>query len=417
MSSLQEWIEKIHSQHRLEIDLSLSRVREVAKCLCISPFNCPVVTVGGTNGKGSTVAGLEKIWAMAGFKVGAFTSPWLYRFNELVRLQGVPVADEAFIQAFEQIEGARGEITLTQFEFNTLAAFLIFQAAGCEVVILEVGLGGRLDAVNIIDANVAVITSIALDHMDRLGDTREKIGYEKAGIFRLERPIVCGDPNPPETIRAAAEKLSAPFYCQGQDFGFEKNKDNWTFWSAEHSMTHLPLPPLLLQNMATVLMTIELLQPQLPVQRETLNEAFKNISLPGRIEVHHGTVTRILDVCHNPAAAEILADYLKKNPVSGKTRAIFSMLADKDIVSTLHVMKENIVEWYIAPLDVARGASLAQLKEKFCVAQIAENRVHDFPTLKAAKDFAEKQSQRGDRLVIFGSFYTVSAVSAEPELC
>lgn len=409
MKNLYDWIEEIRLQHRLEIDLSLERVRIVSNRLNINNFSCPVVTVGGTNGKGSTVAGLEKIWSLAGFNVGAFTSPWLYRFNELVRIQGAPVEDIAFIQAFERIEAARGDITLTQFEFNTLAAFLIFQAAQCEVVILEVGLGGRLDAVNIIDADVAVITSIALDHTDRLGDTREKIGYEKAGIFRSGRPVVCGDSHPPASIRQTATQIAAPFYCQGESFGFRKTEEDWTFWWKDHEMSHLPMPVLLLQNMATVLMVVELMQSRLPVTRKQIDLALEQITLPGRIEVHQGDVTRILDVSHNPAAAVVLANYLSQHATTGKTRAIFSMLADKDILSTLQVMKTSIDEWYIAPLNVLRGATLSYLNEQFVAAEIAREAIHEYSSILEAKHAAENISQSGDRLVIFGSFYTVAA--------
>jgi len=404
---LSEWLETIRLQHRLEIDLSLGRVREVAEKLGILKLNCPVVTVGGTNGKGSTVAGLEKIWLSAGYRVGAFTSPWLHRFNEIVRIQGEPVIDARFIHAFRQIDLVRGDLTLTQFEFNTLAAFLIFQAENLDVVILEVGLGGRLDAVNIIDADVSVVTTIALDHIDRLGDTREKIGYEKAGIFRTNRPAVCGDFDPPESLITYAKKIGAQFYCQGNDFGFEETGNDWNFWRNHDVISHLPRPSLLLQNMATVLMVIDLLQNRLPVTRDSIIQALQTVHLPGRIEVHPGQITKIFDVSHNPAAAKILADYLSQRK-SANTRAVFSMLSDKDILTTIKIMKEVISEWFVAPLDIPRGTPLSRLQEIFYHANV-EN-ISFMSNVKEAYLAAQNKSIQNDCIVVFGSFHTVSEV-------
>ena len=408
-NTLDFWLEKIRKQHRLSIDLGLDRVKQIGKKLNLLKPKCPMIIVGGTNGKGSTAAGLEAIYLAAGYKVGAFTSPYLYKFNEIVRIQGINAADEDFIQAFEKIDEVRGDITLTQFEFNTLAALDIFQKANLDVVILEVGLGGRLDAVNIIDADISVITSIAIDHADRLGNTREEIAIEKAGIMRSGRPAVCGDLNPPVTLLDYVNEHQVPLFCQDEQFGFKQKDASWDWWCEGKREEDLPFPKLALQNMSTVMMTVELLQEKLPVKREAIDQAFRTVDLPGRIQVIPGEITQILDVSHNPASAEFLANYLHMNICSGKVRAVFSMLADKDIISTLVVMRDHIDEWYIAPLLVDRGSSLSVLEYCFRTARIKS--VNSYDSLKQAYDDALKASQPGDCVVVFGSFHTVAAVN------
>ncbi len=358
-------------------------------------------------GKGSTVAGLEAMYLAAGYKVGAFTSPYLYKFNELVHVQGKEASDEDFIHAFERIDKARGEITLTQFEFNTLAALDIFQKADLDIGILEVGLGGRLDAVNMIDADVSVITSIAIDHAEWLGNTREEIAVEKAGIFRSGKPAVCGDPDPPVTLLDYANEHKVPFYCQEDVFGFKQEGETWTWWYEEKREEKLPLSQLALQNMSTAMMAVELMQERLPIKRSAMDHALATVALAGRIQVIPGDVTHILDVSHNPAAAEWLAEYLHHHTYPGKVRAVFSMLADKDIVTTLIVMRDCIDEWYIGPLLVDRGSSLQALE--YCFRTTKIEAVHSSDSLKKAYDAAVKASRKGDCLVVFGSFYTVAA--------
>jgi len=407
---LDDWLERIKNQHRKIIDLDLKRVRVVADRLGLLKPAYPIIIVGGTNGKGSTVAGLEAILLAAGYRVGAFTSPYLYRFNELVRVQGKAAQDEDFIQAFELIEKTRGDITLTQFEFNTLAALFIFQHSQLDVGILEVGLGGRLDAVNILDADVSVVTSIAIDHADWLGDTREKIAVEKAGIFRAGVPAVCGDFDPPVTLLAYATERSISLFCQGVQFGFEPHLSSWTWWSQKTRLENLPLPHLALQNMSTVLMTIELIQEKLPVKRAAIDVGLAEVDLPGRIQVIQGEITQIFDVSHNPAAAEFLAHYLQQHKCAGKTHAVFSMLADKDILGTLYVMRNCIDEWYIAPLSGERGSSLSVLEYCFRTAQIKS--VNFYPEIKNAYETALAIAQSNDRIVVFGSFHTVAEASS-----
>jgi dihydrofolate synthase/folylpolyglutamate synthase len=270
--SLQGWTDYINSLHHVTIELGLERVRSVAERLSLLQPECQVISVAGTNGKGSCVAGLEAIYLAAGFRVGAFTSPYLLRLNEEIRLQGKEVADEALCAAFDTIEKTRGEISLTPFEFNTLAALIIFKAAKLDVILLEVGLGGRLDAVNIIDAAVAVVTSIAIDHADRLGNTRELIGREKAGIFRKETPVVCGDEDPPESLLNFAKELNAPIFCQKKDFRLVRQAHSWDWAFEKTCYENLPLTVLALQNMSTVLMAVEILQSKLPVSRLAIDQ-------------------------------------------------------------------------------------------------------------------------------------------------
>ena len=407
--SLQGWLLYIQTLHVKEMDLSLERVALVAQRLNLSTTqSCPVITVAGTNGKGSCVAGLEAIYLAAGYRVGAFTSPYLYRHNEQVRIQGKEAEDDLFCRAFEKVEMARGEIGLTIFEFNTLATFIMFKEAKLDVWILEVGLGGRWDAVNVMDADVAIVASIGIDHTDWLGHTREEIAFEKAGIFRSKAPAVCGDLDPPHTLIDVAKKIAAPLFCQNKQFGFEKKQSSWDWWSEKNDLTDLPLSTLALQNMATVLMAVELLQQKLPVTRPAIVKALAKVTLPGRIQVIPGDVEQIFDVSHNPAAAEFLSTWLREHAISGKTRAVFSMLADKDIVATLDVIKKYFAEWYIAALPVKRGAALEVLTQSFKKAEI--HQVKTFSTIKDAYHAALKNSISGDRVVVFGSFHTVAEI-------
>jgi dihydrofolate synthase/folylpolyglutamate synthase len=403
--TLNEWLELFKTVHVTDMDLSLERVSEVAKKLNLKP-NCPIIAVGGTNGKGSCVAGLESIYMAAGKKVGTFNSPVLFRHNEYVRIQGKEASDEDFCSAFARIEAVRGKITLTPFEYNALAAFEIFQKSNLDVWILEVGLGGRFDAVNIMDADIAMVTSVGIDHTDWLGETREKIGFEKAGIFRKDKPAICGDFDPPLSLVNYAKEIDAPFYSQNQQFGFDIQATHWSWWSEKQKLEHLPIPQLALQNMATVLMAIELLQKKLPVTLESIQKGLSSIHLPGRIQVIPGKVTQIFDVAHNPHAAEFLASWLNKHPIAGKTHAVFSMLADKDIVGTLWVMKEEVDNWFIASLEGPRAASLPMLESCFRKACIPGYTPHNsiMDAYKAATTF----SAVGDRIIVFGSFHTVA---------
>lgn len=407
---LVEWLERMRLLHSQIMDLSLERTIQVAEKLGLFEERPVVVTVAGTNGKGSCVAGIEAIMLASGYKVGAFTSPFLIHYNEQVRLQGESVSDLVLCDAFEKVEKARGDVTLTLFEISTLAALVIFKKANLDLWILEVGMGGRWDAVNVIPADVAVIASIGIDHVEWLGETRDAIGYEKAGIFRTGQQVVYGDFEPPVSVLQYADLLKTFLFLQGQQFKFYEKEKSWDWVSAHTTLKDLPLPSLALQNMSTVLMAVELLQTRLKVLRDAIECGLRNVRLPGRIQVIPGEVMRILDVSHNPAAVAMLKKYLDKNKCVGKTHAVFSMLVDKDIIETIKVIQSAVDYWYVAPLDVVRGASIDVLRA--CFEKLDLTNVVFCSSIKEAERLAMERAVVGlDRVVIFGSFHTVAAVS------
>ncbi|RDI41347.1 bifunctional tetrahydrofolate synthase/dihydrofolate synthase [Aquicella lusitana] len=408
LSTLAEWLDWIASIHVAEIELGLDRVRVVAAQLGLLSPSCAVIIVGGTNGKGSTVAGLESIYRAAGFRVGTFTSPILFKHNEQVRIDGREATDEAFCNAFQQIESARGNVSLTPFEFQTLAALLIFSQHSLDVMILEVGLGGRLDAVNILDADVAIITSIDIDHVEWLGSTRDEIAYEKAGIFRHGKPAVCGDADPPASLIKQAALKDVPLYCQHKDFDYRESERHWSWKSFISTYDALSYNALATQNMSTVLMAMSLLQERLPVAREAIDKGLTEVKLPGRIQIIPGPVTHIYDVSHNPAAVTHLAKQLATMPCDGKTHAVFSMLADKDITTSIRAIQDSIHTWYIAPLLVKRAATASVLTRAFEAA--GEGDIPLFATISEAYEAALRQAVAGDRIIVFGSFHTVAEI-------
>lgn len=408
-STLSEWLSWIASIHVSEIELGLERVKAVAAQLQVLSPACPVIIVGGTNGKGSTVAGLEAIYRAAGYSVGAFTTPILYKHNEQVRINGQLASDQAFCQAFERIEAARGDISLTPFEFCTLAALWLLQAQPLDVLLLEVGLGGRLDAVNIMDADVAVVTSIGIDHVEWLGNTREAIGAEKAGIFRPHKSAVCGETDVPLSLIQYANQLGTPLYCQGKAFSYEEKNTSWSWQGGQHHYTNLPLSTLAIQNMSTVLMVVTLLEHRLPLTRAAIDKGLSAVRLPGRIQIKSGPITHIYDVSHNPASVALLAKRLDSMPCQGKTYGVFSMLGDKDITESLNGIKQKIEGWYVAPLACKRAASLASLQQAFQQAEIKE--VNYFSHIEEAYQAAKHQAQSGDRIIVFGSFHTIAEVT------
>lgn len=407
MTSLAEWLVKIEQVNPHEIELGLKRVKEVFNRLKIKQSYCPIVIVGGTNGKGSCVAALEAIYLAQGYKTGVFTSPILARHTELVRIHGKEATETAFCRAYKKVELARQQIKLTPFEFHTLAAIEIFYQQPLDVWILEVGLGGRLDAVNILNADIAVITSIGIDHTEWLGNTRESIGREKAGIFRRNKPVVYGDENPPTALIACAKELSSPLFRQGEDFSYEIQNKGWAWKSKKNYYQRLPQPKLAIQNISTALMTIELLQSNLAVHEDAIYSAIQNASLPGRFEMLPGKIRIIMDVAHNPAGVKMLAKRLKDYPAK-RTYAVFSMLADKDICASIHEIKNKIDYWYIAPLDVKRRASQNELREAFKKEEI-ENLCFNKTIIDCYKEAAKKATEE-DTILIFGSFHIVGAV-------
>lgn len=408
LSTLSEWLTWIASIHNADIELGLDRVKAVAAKLDLLTPTCPIVIVAGTNGKGSTVAGLEAIYLAAGYQVGAFTTPILFKHNEQVRINGLDASDEAYSKAFAAIEAVRGDISLTSFEFCTLAALVIFKTQDLAVLLLEVGLGGRLDAVNILDADVAVVTSIAIDHIEWLGGTRELIAREKAGILRRGRPAICGDTDCPTSLVDYAVSLGAPLFRQQLDFHYQEDETSWSWIYAHLHYEQLPLTPLATQNMATVLMAVTLLQQRLPVTRLAIDKGLSTVRLQGRIQVLPGPITEIYDVSHNPASIALLADRLRQLPCRGKTLAVFSMLEDKDIATSLSGIQDQITHWYISPLNTKRAASLATLLQAFSDRGI--NEISSFTSMQEAYLASRREATEGDRIIIFGSFHTVAEV-------
>lgn len=405
-SSLSAWLGHLEQAHVRAIDLGLDRVRQVAKVLGADVFACPVITVGGTNGKGSTVATLTSVYLAAGYQVATYTSPHLLHFNERICLDGRPVTDETLICAFAAVESARHQagVSLSYFEFTTLAAFVVFGEANPDVVILEVGLGGRLDAVNLVDATVAVITSIGIDHTDWLGDTREAIAFEKAGIFRAGRVVVCGESDPPESMLEHARALCCTVMRKELDFGFERLPQSWRWWSGKSHLESLPLPKLALDNVATALAAIDVLG--LPVSESALREGQLQAFVPGRLErLERQGVEIVLDVAHNPHGASFFMQQL--HPVSGRQRAVFAMLADKDAGSTLNVCLGKVDVWYPAGLHVPRGQPAQAMMPLFWDRGMRTG--GNLGGVGSALAAALGDSRPGDRILVFGSFHTVSA--------
>ncbi|KAF0192167.1 MAG: dihydrofolate synthase / folylpolyglutamate synthase [Gammaproteobacteria bacterium] len=417
-NSLQEWLAWQETLHPNAIDLGLERVNAVLRRLGRQSPPYAVITVAGTNGKGSAVAMLHAILAAAGHRVGMYTSPHLLRYNERIRVNGAEVGDDALVQAFDRIDRARGDISLTYFEFGTLAAIEIFAAAGIDVAVMEVGLGGRLDAVNVLDADAALVTTVDIDHTGWLGDNREAIGQEKAGIFRAGRSAVYGDSDPPASLCAHAAALGLALYCFQRDFNYSLQGLSWTWDGPGRRRPALPLPRLRgtvqLRNASAVLMVLELLATRLPVTQGAVREGLLEATLPGRFQVIAGDVTQILDVAHNPQAATVLANNLSQLACAGRTHALVGMLADKDIEGVLRGVRPAIDVWHVAGLDVARGAPAERLIAALQAIGIRDN-VHRYTDVASAWPDVWQRLAPGDRLVVFGSFYTVAAAMREQE--
>ncbi|MFW0079085.1 MAG: bifunctional tetrahydrofolate synthase/dihydrofolate synthase [Coxiella endosymbiont of Haemaphysalis qinghaiensis] len=400
------WLDYINTLHCREIDLGLSRVIRLAKKLGLSTFSCPVITVAGTNGKGSVIKSLESIYLAAGYQVAAYTSPHLLSFNERLRFNGEPILDRNFIEAFAFIEKNRDRKPLSFFEFTTLACFYICKKLVLDVLLLEVGLGGRLDAVNVIDPDVAVITTIDIDHTDWLGNDRESIGREKAGIFWAHRPVICGDPNPPGSLLWAAQLLQAPIFQFMKDFSVIENQKTWKWQGPAINYDALPLPQLKTQNVATSLMVVTRLQDRLPVKELAIVTGIQKATLPGRFERVEKPVSIIFDVAHNPQATRYLAEQLHRSCHSGRTFAVAGMLKDKDILGTFSPMLSCIDRWYVGGLSKTRGASGEKLSGILRTEGISD--CYNFTSIDEAFKEAIVQCKEQDRIVVFGSFYTVA---------
>lgn len=401
--------------------MGLERVGEVKKRMGLQP-QCPVVVVAGTNGKGSVCAYLSQIYTQAGFKVGTLTSPHLLRYNERIAVNTRPVEDAAIVASFERIEAARASISLTYFEFNTLAAVDIFTREKVDVMVLEVGLGGRLDAVNVFDADCAVVTSVDLDHQAFLGDTVEQVAFEKAGVFRSGKPAICGQTPPPESLRRHAGEIGAELLLIKRDFDFSTLENvQWSYrYHPQNSdgrtrnRNALPFPALRgayqLSNAACALTVLECLGDRLPVDIAAIKRGLLLVENPGRFQVLPGRPLTVLDVGHNTHAARALRRSLINLMFAEKRTAVFSILADKDIDGVLDIVKDQFDEWHIAPLDVPRGMTAEVLVRKLSEHGIENVKV--FENIEKAYRAALEKAGENDRIVVFGSFHTVAAVMA-----
>ena len=427
--TLEAWLAWQETQHPKRIDLGLERIAQVARRLNLTKPAPTVITVGGTNGKGSCVALLEAIFLQSGYRVGAYTSPHLLRYNERVRIDGVVVSDAALCEAFAVIDQARGEISLSYFEFGTLAALWLFARAALDVAVLEVGLGGRLDATNIQDADLALITSIDLDHTEWLGPDRAAIAREKAGIMRPGRPVICGDPDPPASLLMQAQRLGARLFLLGHDFTYARHGDCWDFMAGQTgldlpSRKGLPLPQVpveaQLRNAATVLMGLTTLAGRLSVTQAAIEAGLAQGVAPARCqrltEVQGladapGAVETVLDVAHNPAAVSVLGEYLARLPITGRTHAVFGVAADKDAQEMVRILAPQVNAWYLGAPATERALSVQRLSEAVRAgAPQAVVETHD--TVALAYRRACRGAMAHDRVVVFGSFYTVAEVLA-----
>ncbi|HHD2709598.1 TPA: bifunctional tetrahydrofolate synthase/dihydrofolate synthase [Klebsiella oxytoca] len=403
-SPLATWLSYLEHLHSKTIDLGLARVSEVAQRMAVikpAPF---VFTVAGTNGKGTTCRTLESVLMAAGYKVGVYSSPHLVRYTERVRVQGEELPELAHTTSFAEIEAARGDISLSYFEFGTLSALWLFQQARLDVVILEVGLGGRLDATNIVDADVAVVTSIALDHTDWLGPDRESIGREKAGIFRSGKPAIVGEPDMPLTIAEVASEKGALLLRRGVDWQYDASEQGWSFRDRLGTLNDLPLPQVPLPNAATALAALR--ASGLKVKEQAMRDGIQNAMLPGRFQIISEAPRTILDVAHNPHAAAYLAGRLKTLSKTGRVLAVVGMLHVKDIAGTLANLQAEVDDWYCAPLEGPRGATAEQLLEHLRAGKV-------YTSVAQAWHAAMADARPEDTVLVCGSFHTVAHVMEE----
>lgn len=425
--SLAAWLDHLEAQHpkgQSGIELGLERVAHVLEAMGLSarlPF--PVITVAGTNGKGSSVAMLEAVLTAAGHRVGTYTSPHLIHYNERVRLDGHPVDDATLIRGFERVESSRGDTPLTYFEFGTLAALAVFvedrvDGAGVDVAILEVGLGGRLDAVNAVDADAALITNVALDHVEWLGEDREAIGREKAGVFRAGQVAVIAEAGPPQSVLEHARALGLKPFCRDRDFRVEQAGDHWTWRTPDHGYT-LPFPALAgghqVDNAAGVIMLLEAMKTRLPWTEAQLREGLLEVRHPGRLQcIRQGGVPVWIDVAHNPAGVEALSAAMLAMPNEGRTLAVFAALADKDALGMARQLAGQVDHWYVAGLEGPRGRSGEALAEMLQSGGLPVAGAWPQPRLAYNAALADAGAQ--DRLLVFGSFLCVSDVLADIHL-
>lgn len=406
--TLSGWLAYIEALHPKTIEMGLGRVGEVARRLDLNP-KFPIITVTGTNGKGSTCAMLSQIYIQAGYKTACYTSPHLLRYNERVKINDIEAADNALIQAFAAVEQARNDVPLTYFEMGTLAAMWYFIWQQVDVAILEVGLGGRLDAVNVFEPDCAIVTSVDLDHMDYLGSTREQIGLEKAGVFRAAKPAICGDTQPPQSLLDYASEIGAKLQRVGQTMLITKVRTGWQYRD-ENINLGLPMPNLWgdfqLNNAACAIRAVLQLNQKLPVSEAHIQEAMRSVRLAGRFQLVESQPQIILDVAHNPQAARTLADNLVQHTCDGRTLAVFAMLSDKDIGGVIQALLSQVSIWFVASIDAPRGEHAYNLQQRL---QTFGAEVSAYDHVGQAMLAAYRVATENDRIIIFGSFYTVAA--------
>ena len=414
--TLDQWLAYISAQHPSAIALGLERVRDVWDRMQLPKKEAkaggtPVlhITVGGTNGKGSTCAFLEQILIESGYRVGLYTSPHLIAYNERVRIDGKDADDAALVAGFEAVEAARDDTPLTYFEYATLGALAMFAKEKVEVAILEVGLGGRLDAVNIIDADVSIVVSVDLDHQAYLGPDKESIGFEKAGIYRTGRPAIYGDTDPPKRLVEHAQSIGADLMLFGRDYRYDAHERQWDFVGRKGPKRALPMPALRgrwqLKNASAALAALDEVADRLPVSLGEVKRGLMTVRLTGRLQTIPGRPSIVLDVAHNPQAARALADGLGDMGFAERTFAVFGILGDKDAAGVIDAMKGRVDRWYVASPESERAARAEDIA-KLLAARGAETR--SFATISAALESARREAGPNDRIAVFGSFYTVA---------
>ncbi len=411
--SLPEWLDWQETLHFTKVAPGLARIGQVYQALALAKPEFTIITVAGTNGKGSSVALLQSILSAAGYQVGSYTSPHLLRYNERICVNGIPCEDDEICAAFSEIDTARGETSLTYFEFGTLAAITIFKQRKLDIVIMEVGMGGRLDASNILDADIALITPISLDHTHWLGDTRDKIGREKAGILRAGSPVVCAESNPPASVLQRAEELGSPVYQADKSFHYQRNEEHSWDWKNETQDYALLPPPNLagayqFQNAAAVLQIVSLLEKKgFQISLEAIKAGLVNVVLLGRFQSVAGPVERIFDVTHNAQGAKNLATLLADSPCKGRTFAVLGMLKDKDVSAVTSLLAPQIDRWFVGGLSGDRGQTGLEIMERVT---IDRDKMMAQQTVESAYQLAMDKAEAGDRVLVFGSFHTVEAV-------
>jgi len=410
--SLKGWLDWQETLHPKSIDLGLERVAKVFSRLNPQGIKPVTITVAGTNGKGSSVAFLEAIYRAQGLRVGAYTSPHIINYNERIKIDGEAISDELICASFERIEAVRNDVSLSYFEFSTLAALDIFSRANIDIQLLEVGLGGRLDAVNIVDADATIITSISIDHTAWLGETREAIAYEKAGVFRSNIAAIIGDPKPPQPLIDYANQLAAPLSRIGHEFSYKKTAHHWSWRNENSHFKTLPEPLLKgehqYRNASAVLAAIQALQDKIPVSEQAIKQGLSHVNLPGRFQLIHSEPPVLLDVSHNPQAAQALTEYLQTEFKQTPIHAIFTMMSDKDLSGVIKLMQPFIKHWYISPLDNPRTSKVIDVQNAFkhCrIDQVSSGFKNFISAFQAAK--TEARTDNG-LILVFGSFFLVS---------